>query len=370
MTTRIKVLFINGLLLFCNICFSQSLEIKSIVSKSDNISIQVVPKLEMLHIMAYLGGSKNLNSFDFQYKSEIDAYFKPFKANNEIIFVNKVLQNYYAQFLINGLIFNDDFRKDSSQVDFLNVSEFRLENNFGNKVMILDSLLTCIDLYSKSTKFKTFVENHKSYYNQKINEVKDAISDVDLVKYNEDFWGIHKDNYQIVICLLEQDIHSYWFDNKNGSNCIFFLSPKFVVGNDATFGNSSQTNLKEGKMSARDFIFYGAGHELGHCFINPIVDKVKVDVDIINFDISTNLDPAKDRFLCESILRSLTAYYMIQNNYAEIAQMVLQMEKQQGFKYNDLILELINDYCAKRSVYKSFDEYVLVLIARLKQSIN
>ena len=64
--------------------------------------------------------------------------------------------------------------------------------------------------------------------------------------------------------MLEKDIHSYWFNNNDKSNCVFFLSPKFVVGNDATFGNSDITNLREGKMAAKDYIYYGATHEIGH----------------------------------------------------------------------------------------------------------
>jgi len=142
-----------------------------------------------------------------------------------------------------------------------------------------------------------------------------------------------------------------------------------MVDNDAKFGNANQSNIKEGKMSAQDYIFYGAGHELGHSFLNPIVDKYKVDIDKINFKISTS-DPSKSIFLCESMLRSLTAYFMIENNYAEAAQMVLQMEKQQGYIYNDVILELIKDYSVNRSIYKNFDDYMTILISKLDQQIK
>jgi len=122
-------------------------------------------------------------------------------------------------------------------------------------------------------------------------------------------------------------------------------------------------------MTAQDYIFYGAGHELGHSFLNPIVDKYKADIDKINFKISTS-DPSKSTFLCESMLRSLTAYFMIENNYAEAAQMVLQMEKQQGYIYNDVILELIKDYSVNRSIYKNFDNYMPILITKLDQQIK
>jgi len=365
----IKIFYTIGFVYVFLMGFPNALELKPIESQTKSINIQIIPKLELFHIMAYLSNSNHLNNFEFQYKSEINSFFEPFRNQNAILFVNKVLQNYHAHLLINGLFVNNNFTNDSLSVIFLNVNDFELENNYSNKVLILDSLTKTIDSFAKITNFNKFIEGHESYYKQKIAEVIDAISNVDIKKYNETFWGSRKDNYQIVICLLEQDIHSYWFNSENRSYSVFFLSPKFIVDNDAKFGNANQSNIKEGKMSAQDYIFYSAGHELGHSFLNPIVDKYKVDIDKINFKISTS-DPSKSTFLCESMLRSLTAYFMIENNYAEVAQMVLQMEKQQGYIYNDVILELIKDYSVNRSIYKNFDDYMPILITKLDHQIK
>lgn len=358
-----------GLLCAFSIGFSNPLDFKPIEAQTKSINIQINPKLELFHIMAYLGSSNHLNNFLFQYKSEINSYFEPFRNHNAVLFVNKVLQNYHAHLIINGVFVNNNFTKDSSSVHFLDVNEFGLEDSYSNKVLILDSLSKTIDSFAEATYFNKFIESHKSYYEQKIAEVKDAISNVDIKRDNEAFWGFRKDNYQIVICLLEQDIHSYWYNHENRSYSVFFLSPKFIVDNDAKFGNANQSNLKEGRMSAQDYIFYGAGHEFGHSFLNPIVDNYKGDVDRIDFKISSS-DQSKVTFLCESMLRSLTAYHMIENNYAEIAQMVLQIEKQQGYIYNDLILELIKDYSANRAIYKNFNDYMPILIAKLNQQIK
>lgn len=355
-----------GLLIAFLIGSSNPLEFEPIEAQAKGINILINPKLELFHIMAYLGSSNHLNTFTFQYKSEINSYFEPFRNQNEVHLVNKVLQNYHAHLIINGLFVNSNFTKDSASVHFFNVNDFGLEDSYSNKVLILDSLSKAIDSFAKATNFNKFMESHKSYYKQKIAEVKDAISNVDIKKYNEAFWGSQKNKYQIVICLLEQDIHSYWFNYENGSCSVFFLSPKFIVDNDAKFGNANQSNLKEGRMSAQDYIFYGAGHEFGHSFLNPIVDKYKGDVDRMNFKISTS-DPSKVTFLCESMLRSMTAYNMIENNYAETAQMVLQIEQQEGYIYNDLILELIKDYSVNRAIYENFNDYMPIVITKLNQ---
>ena len=364
-----KIYYTIGFIFVSSIGFTNTLDFEPIESKTKSIIIQIIPKLELFHIMAYLSNSNHLNNFEFKYKSEIDSFFDHFRNQNEVLFVQKVLHNYHSHFLINGLFVNNNFTNDSSCVNFLNVNDFGLENSYSNKVLILDSLTKTIDSFAKTTNFNKYIDSHETYYKQKISEVKDAISNVEIKKYNETFWGSQKDNYQFVICLLEQDIHSYWFNYENKLYSVFFLSPKFTVDNDAKFGNANQTNLKEGKLSAQDYIFYGAAHELGHSFLNPIVDMYKVEIDKINFIISTS-DPSKSIFLCESMLRSLTAFFMIENNYADVAQMVLQMEKQNGYIYNDLILELIKDYSVNRAIYKNFNDYMPILITKLNQQIK
>lgn len=364
-----KIYFTIGFIFVYSTGFTTTLDFKPIESETKSINIQIIPELELFHIMAYLSNSNYLNNFEFKYKSEINSYFGPFRNQNAVLFVNKVLHNYHSHLLINGLFVNENFNKDSSGVNFLSVKDFGLEDSYSNKVLILDSLTKTIDSFAKATNFNYFIESHDTYYKQKISEVMDAISNVEIKKYNETFWGLQKDNYQFVICLLEQDIHSYWFNYEHRSYSVFFLSPKFVIDNDAKFGNANKSNLNEGKISAKDFIFYGAGHELGHSFLNPIVDKYKVEIDKINFIISTS-DPSKSTFLCESMLRTLTAYFMIENNDADVAQMVLQMEKQNGYIYNDLLLELIKDYSINRAIYKNFNDYMPILITKLTQQIK
>ena len=347
---------------------SASLPFKTLEDQTKNIKIQVNQKLELFHIMALFSGANYLNSFDFNYKSKVKSYFEPFRNHSFVQFVGKVLANYHAHLSINGLFVRSDFTKDTSFVNFLSVKDFGLEETFSNKVLVLDSLSKVVGLFAGISKFEEFASQQTQYYNQKISEVKEAISNIDLKKHFEAFWGMQKDNYQIVICMLEQDIHSYWYLNTNGSNSVFFLSPKFVVDNDAKFGNANQSNLQEGKMSSVDYLYYGAGHEIGHSFINPIAIFYHDEIEKINFKIQTG--DAKDIFLCESILRSLTAYFLIENNRASDAQLVLQMEKQQGYIYNELILEAIKEYCSNRAKFKNFNDYMPMLLTKLKEKAN
>jgi hypothetical protein len=358
-----------GFLLILSTGYSKADEFKIFEAETKGIKVQINSKLELFHIMAYLSNSNYLNNFDFSYKTDIDTFFASYKNDNSVQFVKKVLQNYKAHLSINGLFFDNNFKKDSSFIQFLQLDNFGLSNTLINKSIILDSVNLSVESFARTSRFETFVENHQVYYKGKIDEVAREISGLEMIKDFETFWGAKKNNYTIVITTLEQDIHAYWFTSNHKSNCVFFLSPKFVVDNDAKFGNSDITNLREGKMAAKDYIYYGATHEIGHTFLNPIMDNYIKQIEQIAFQYSTS-DPSKVTFLCESFLRSLTAYFLIKNQYDEFAQMVIQGEKQQGYIYNEIIVDLIKDYANSQNNYISFNDYVPVFLDKLKLKVE
>jgi hypothetical protein len=344
-------------------------EFKNFGIVTNGIKIEINTRLELFHIMAYLSNSNHLNNFEFNYKSDIDTFFSLNKNDNSVQFVKKVLQNYNAHLSINALFFNRNFKNDTSLIKYLQLDNFGLPNTLINKSIVLDSLNHEVESFAKACKFEKFIESHQEYYKKKIDEVAKEISGLDMIKDFETFWGSKKDNYTIVLTMLEQDIHASWFTNNNKSNCVFYLSPKFVVDNDAEFGNSDLTDIRVGKMAARDYIYYGATHEIGHTFLNPIMDNFNKQIDQIPFKYST-VDPSRTTFLCESFLRSLTAYFLIKNQYNEFAQMVIQGEKQQGYIYNECIVDLIKDYANNRNNYKTFNDYVPVFLDKLRQKVE
>jgi len=349
--------------------YSKADEFKHFEVEANGITVEINTELELFHIMACLANSNYLNNLDFQYKSDINTYFSLFKNDISVQFVKKVLQNYHAHLSINGLFFDRNFKSDTSFMKFLQLDGSGLPNTLINKSMILDSLKKVVASFAKVTRYDIFVENHRGYYQQKIDEVAGAISGLDMIRDFETFWGSKKDQYTFIITLLEQDIHAYWFSDNGKSSCIFFLSPKFVADHDAVFGNSDTTNLGEGKMAAKDYIYYGATHEIGHAFLNPIMDNFKMQIDLIPFKYST-ADPSATVFLCESFLRSLTAYFLIKNHYEEFAQMVILGEKQQGYIYNEFIVDLIKDYANNRNNYKMISDYVPVFLDKLKLKVE
>lgn len=366
---RTRLIFAIGFLLIISTGYSIADNFKTFEVETKGIKIEINTKLELFHIMAYLSNSNHLNNFDFKYKTDINAFFALNKNDISVLFIKKVLQNYYAHLSINGQFYDENFKKDTLFMQFLQLDNFGLPNTLANKSIIIDSLNKAVDSFAKVSQFEKFIENHQGYYKQKIDEVAKEISGLEMIDDFEIFWGAKKDNYTIVITMLEQDIHASWFTNNNKSSCVFYLSPKFVVDNDAKFGNSDITDLKEGKMAAKDYIYYGALHEIGHSFLNPIMDNYNEKIAQIPFKYST-ADPSNITFLCESFLRSLTAYFLIKNQYNEFAQMVIQGEKQQGYIYNELIVDLINVYANNRNNYKTFNDYISIFLDKLKQKVE
>jgi hypothetical protein len=113
-----KIYYTIGFIFVSSLGFTNTLDFEPIESKTKSIIIQIIPKLELFHIMAYLSNSSYLNNFEFKYKSEIDSFFEPFRNQNAVLFVNKVLHNYHSHLLINGLFVNNNFKTDSSCVNF------------------------------------------------------------------------------------------------------------------------------------------------------------------------------------------------------------------------------------------------------------
>ena len=55
--------------------------------------------------------------------------------------------------------------------------------------------------------------------------------------------------------------------------------------------------------------------------------------------------------------------------HIEAMKMVIQGEKQQGYIYNDFIVDIIKDYANNRNNYKTFNDYVPVFLDKLKQKV-
>ena len=50
--------------------------------------------------------------------------------------------------------------------------------------------------------------------------------------------------------------------------------------------------------------------------------------------------------------------------------MVIQGEKQQGYVYDETIVDLIKEYANSRNNYKSFNDYVPVFLDKLKHQVE
>lgn len=361
----ISILFLTFISL--NIALANSIiDCDIIKEKHNNVTIEIVPDVELFLTLCYISDRyPGINKLDFKYKSDIDEYFGKYKNHSTVSFVKEIMTNHYSASLMKVYILNDQYKEDSSHVNLL-----RIGNDYPTKVKLIDSLRTSCIKFAKHTNFMKFFNDRKPYYIDKIREVKSALGEKSVIPRRESFWGIKKDKYRIIISLLESDLHSCWFKNDNLSHSIYFLTPKFSIEGDAKFGNANTSNLKEGKMSASDYIYYGSGHEFGHSFLNPITIKFDSQINKINFDITKSGQPTKVDFFNESILRTYTAYEFLKEGKEDIANMVIQGEQMNGYIYNSKILELIQFYESNRNLYQRFEDFLPYLLNKLIKEIN
>jgi hypothetical protein len=125
---------------------SKADEFKSFEVETKGIIIEINTELELFHIMAYLSNSNYLNNFDFKYKSDINTFFASYINDNSVQFVKKVLQNYHAHLSINGLFFDENFKRDTSFMRFLQLDSFGLPNTLINKLYLTVSIMQLLPL--------------------------------------------------------------------------------------------------------------------------------------------------------------------------------------------------------------------------------
>ena len=330
-----------------------------------DVRIQVLPELELFQILCQLSGKyQGLNTLDFQYKADIKAGFDAYKDHPAVSVLRRFTDCHPAHNCIKAYILNDEYESDPD-----NLSLLQLEND-GAKLQAVAELRAACRQFTKNTRFVAFFEKHRPYYEGKVQVVKTALTGQDLITSREAFWGIGKDQYRIVLALLERDIHSCWFTNKAQQHSLFVLTPKFAINGDAVFGNAETSNPQQGKICARDYIYYGSGHEFGHSFLNPITIKFERQIKEINFEFTKSGQPTKVDFFNESILRTYTAYEFLREGKEDIANMVIQAEQMNGYIYNSKILELIQYYESKRNLYQRFEDYLPYLLEKLRDIIN
>jgi hypothetical protein len=180
---KIRALFATiSILLILSSEYSKADEFKTFELEIKGIKIELNSKLELFHIMAYLSNSNYLNNLDFKYKSDIDTFFALNRNDNSVQFIKKVLENYHAHLSINGLFIDNNFSRDTSFMQFLQLEYFGLPNTLINRTIILDSLNHAVESFARVSQFAKFVENHQGYYQQKIDEVAREISGLEMVK--------------------------------------------------------------------------------------------------------------------------------------------------------------------------------------------
>ena len=327
-----------------------------------DVRIQVLPELELFQILCQLSGTyRGLTTLDFQYKSDIETGFKKYRDHPAVSVLRRIIGRHPAHNCIKAYILNDEYENDLDNLKLL-----QLENTEA-KLQAVAELRAACRQFAEDTGFVTFFDNHRPYYEAKVQAVKTALTGLDLITSREAFWGINKDHYRIVVALLESDIHSCWFTNNDQLHSLFLLTPKFVINGDAVFGNAETSDPSQGKIAARDYIYYGSGHEFGHSVINLLTPKHKTQIEALPLPYKKCGQLTKVDFLNESILRTFTAYEFIQKGLEDVAHMMVQAEAMNGYVYNEQLLTLLQEYNQNRERYPSFKDYLPHLLSELRK---
>ena len=333
--------------------------------KHGEVQIQILPDLELFQVLCELSGTySDLNTLDFQYRRDIHTAFDPYQNHAAVTDLRKILEHHVSHNRVKAYILNNQYNNDPDNLHLLRMGAEQ------TRLRAIAELRAACRQFAQDTAFVTFFEDHRSYYEKKVQDVNTALTDLDLITSREAFWGIAKDRYRIVLTLLERDIHSCWFTHNGQQHSLFLLTPRFSINGDAVFGNAEVSDPAQGKIAARDHIYYGSGHEFGHSVVNLLTPQYEAQINSLPLQYQKSGQPTKIDFLNESILRTFTAYEFVQQGMEDVAQMVVQAEAMNGYVYNEQLLGQLREYDQNREQYPSFKDFLPHLLSALKQSIG
>ncbi|MCZ4244265.1 DUF4932 domain-containing protein [Pedobacter punctiformis] len=253
-----------------------SFALKYPVLEIKKIKVNYNPNVELLALSNFLinyedfnGISEkqtfNINGKDVKVKDfyaltlKIANEFKPYLKSKNLETIKSYLDKDFYLHFSNFVLSLDNFPNAIVKPD----------NKFLSHFSSLDDakhFVTAFNDFCKEIRFENYLEKYKPYYEEMISEVSKNIPKENFITEMEHFYGKEIENYNLYPSLTVPFSQGFAVGNDNMIGNVFgsFNVPEKIE-------NPSSLNLGfDNTISLRTVCI----HEFGHCFVNPVVDKV------------------------------------------------------------------------------------------------
>lgn len=293
-----------------------------------------------------------------EYREKVFKHFATFKNEKAVKLLNEICNkfnfNYDAPI---ALIWQLD-----ENYKFDTLLPYPFEERLKSSNLVIE-FLNELPHFVKASKFEEFYNSNQKYYSKIIKETEKFVHPNVLEKFFNEFYKIDIPT-NFVINLMPYSTHGNYGVGPKGTE-VCNLSAKDV----------------DGKLS---FVWDEVGdlfaHEFSHPIVNPLVDKYaklpknyfkRIYPQMIKESYGTN----DLNILHELVIRSIE-YVWIKYYYkgkflgktpAELANYVIDGEKEDGFIYLDILTKLVEEYYLNRDKYANFEEFMPTLIKEFKK---
>lgn len=318
--------------------------------QNPSLSIKVDARLELLAVIQHFTdwAAQRHTKFNFQYKNEIDSYFKNFSGHAAVTLSQSLTNSGFSYDAPPTFVLYHSDPPEFKQL--YPYSSYLIQRAGGEEK--LKEFADQIRSFASASNFMDFYNSHKQFYTDIENSIKGTIGDTDYVKILENYYGVKKAGYNITpVPLFHSGGYGPQISTADGDQVFDLCGPQSVVNNKPTFGT-------------KDYLLYIVLHEFSHSFVNPITEKFSSDI----AKSASLFLPIKDKMqqqaygtwqtcVNEHLVRANTARFAVQIRGKSYHDMYLQSEINNGFIYITKLDSLLQIYESKRDVYKTYEDF-------------
>ena len=354
MRTKILILFI---IISTNL-FSQKTD-----NKSNPEFIIADERVELLYTIEYLSKSPFVSHHQTLIKWEIDDNFLQFSNHEAVRLFKEMEQNYGFTYYrpLNWILQFSDFPNLEKQRSAINCGKLINNDNIQYLEKFRKSL---IDFYNE-TDYRSFYLKQQEFYEKFITETKKSKSLTKIPHYLENFYGTKLHSYNVILSpLLHQGGYNLEFKNNIDSIEVFA-----IIGPN---GEIEFSPIFDKDFLEKDLMI----HEFSHSFVNPLVERYEtliLDLEVKYFNDSLKKSAKNEGYsdwitVFDEILVRTNTILITKDNYGEVdANNLLEYELNAGFYLIPRILEIMTEYENNRQEYKTYDDFIPILIKKLKE---
>ena len=345
------------------LCIAACQRAKSLTSDAPTIEGRVDPRMELLAAVQLLSGYGEkypglITRYDFPYKSDMAAYFAPYKDHRAVKLFAKMSDGFSYDAPPAAMLFLTDPPDLKNRLPF---SDYIKGRAGGEKQ--LNEFVQALRDFARESNFLAFYDAHKGTYQAIVEATgKEMEGSSDWVSALEQYYGQTQAGYNIITCPM---FHPGGFGPRLERS-----DGKFEI-----YDICGPTGVKDGYpvFGASENIKHLAWHEFGHSFANPLGEKFDKELR----KCSSLYDPIEPRMreqaygdwmtcVHEHVVRAVEIRLLVAEQGKDVEEGLIAGERARGFAYIEPLCKKLEEYEQHRDKYPTLESFYPEIIGVFK----